>query len=129
MNLWDTDQFPNNVAELALAFHPFLKAGGFSTGGLNFDAKLRRQSIDPEDLFFAHIGGMDACARPAGGRGEIEDGKLDEFVEDRYAGWNSELGHQILSGEVCRWRACPTTCPRRTRRSLDLAVRNTWRSW
>jgi len=101
MNLWDTDQFPNNVPELALAFHPLLKAGGFTTGGLNFDAKLRRQSIDPEDLFFAHIGGMDVCARALlAAAAMIEDGKLDEFVEERYAGWSSELGQQILSGEA-----------------------------
>jgi len=101
MNPWDTDQFPNNVPELALAFHPLLKAGGFTTGGLNFDAKLRRQSIDPEDLFFAHIGGMDVCARALlAAAAMIEDGKLDEFVEERYAGWSSELGQQILSGEA-----------------------------
>ena len=101
MNLWDTDQFPTTSPELALGFHPILKAGGFTTGGLNFDAKLRRQSIDPEDLFFAHIGGMDTCARALlAAAAMIEDGKLDEFVEERYAGWNSELGHQILSGEA-----------------------------
>src|SRR5262249_5384740 len=60
---WDTDQFPNDVAELALVFYTLLKGGGFTTGGMNFDAKLRRQSIDPEDLLHAHIGGLDTMAR------------------------------------------------------------------
>ena len=59
---WDTDQFPNNVPEMALAFYEVLRAGGFKTGGTNFDAKLRRQSLDAEDLILAHVGGMDACA-------------------------------------------------------------------
>ena len=60
---WDTDQFAMNVPELALVFHEILKRGGFTTGGLNFDAKIRRQSIDPDDLIHAHVGSMDACAR------------------------------------------------------------------
>ena len=60
---WDTDQFPNNVPEMALAYYQVLQAGGFTTGGTNFDAKLRRQSIDPDDLLIGHIGGMDCCAR------------------------------------------------------------------
>ena len=60
---WDTDQFPNNVPEMALAYYEILKAGGFVTGGTNFDAKLRRQSMDPMDLLIAHVGGMDTCAR------------------------------------------------------------------
>src|SRR5690606_1926996 len=60
---WDTDQFPNNVPEMALAYYQVLLAGGFTTGGTNFDAKLRRQSLDPQDLLHGHIGGMDCCAR------------------------------------------------------------------
>ena len=60
---WDTDQFPNNVPEIALAMYMVLQAGGFTTGGINFDAKVRRQSIDPQDLFHGHIGAMDVCAR------------------------------------------------------------------
>ena len=60
---WDTDQFPNNVPEMALAYYEVLKAGGFTTGGTNFDAKVRRQSLDPEDLILAHVGAMDVCAR------------------------------------------------------------------
>ena len=60
---WDTDQFPNNVPEMALAIYYILKAGGFTTGGFNFDSKLRRQSLDPVDLIAAHVGGMDVCAK------------------------------------------------------------------
>jgi xylose isomerase len=72
---WDTDQFPNNVPEMALAYYAILKGGGFTTGGTNFDAKLRRQSLDPEDLLYAHIGGMDTCARGAEGSGEDGRGR------------------------------------------------------
>ena len=94
---WDTDQFPNNVAELTLALYHILKGGGLANGGLNFDAKLRRPSIDPEDLFHAHIGGMDTCARAllAAAR-MIEDGKLAAAVDERYSGWNDGLGRIIL---------------------------------
>ncbi len=73
-----------------------LQAGGFTTGGLNFDAKLRRQSIDPVDLFHAHIGGVDALARALlGAAAMIEDGRLAAFVEERYAGWDGPLGRFI----------------------------------
>ncbi len=94
---WDTDQFPNNVAELTLALYHILKGGGLANGGLNFDAKLRRPSIEPEDLFHAHIGGMDTCARAllAAAR-MIEDGKLAAAVDERYSGWNDGLGRIIL---------------------------------
>src|SRR5690606_1043076 len=85
---WDTDQFPNNVPEVALAYYHILKAGGFSTGGTNFDAKLRRQSIDPQDLLYGHIGGMDICARGLKAAAAIiEDGSYDAFLDERYAGW------------------------------------------
>ncbi len=98
---WDTDQFPNNVPELALALYHIHKDGGLTTGGLNFDAKLRRQSIDPEDLFHAHAGAMDACARALlAAAAMIEDGKLQRAVEERYAGWNGELGRGILGDEA-----------------------------
>jgi xylose isomerase len=74
---WDTDQFPNNVPEMALAYYAILKGGGFSTGGTNFDAKLRRQSLDAEDLLYAHIGGMDTCARALKAAAKmVEDGVL-----------------------------------------------------
>ncbi|WP_127143810.1 xylose isomerase [Pelagibacterium montanilacus] len=97
---WDTDQFPNNVPEVALAYYHILKAGGFSTGGTNFDAKLRRQSIDPQDLLHGHIGGMDTCARGLKAAAAIiEDGSYDAFLEDRYAGWKTPEAQAMLRGE------------------------------
>ncbi|MEI7263637.1 xylose isomerase [Pectobacterium carotovorum] len=98
---WDTDQFPNSVEENALIMYEILKAGGFTTGGLNFDAKVRRQSTDRYDLFHAHIGAMDtmALALKAAAR-MIEDDKLNQLVAKRYAGWNGELGQQILQGNA-----------------------------
>jgi xylose isomerase len=98
---WDTDQFPNDVRAVALALYVILKAGGLTTGGLNFDAKIRRQSIDPEDLFYAHIGGMDTCARALLIAADmIEDGRLTAAVEERYAGWNGSLGRRIVAGDA-----------------------------
>ena len=94
---WDTDQFPNNVPEVALAFYEILKAGGYTTGGTNFDAKLRRQSLDPEDLVAAHVGGMDVCA--AGFKrawAMLEDGRLEAARADRYAGWAKAPGADLL---------------------------------
>ncbi len=85
------------MPELALALYHVHKDGGLTTGGLNFDAKLRRQSIDPEDLFYAHAGAMDACARALlAAAAMIEDGKLQQAVAERYAGWDGELGRRIL---------------------------------
>jgi xylose isomerase len=96
---WDTDQFPNSVPEVALAFYHILRAGGFTTGGLNFDAKIRRQSLDPADLLYAHIGGMDVCARGLlAAAAMIEDGSLARFVDERYASWDSEEGQAVLDG-------------------------------
>ncbi len=96
---WDTDQFPNNPQDVALALYIILRAGGFSTGGMNFDAKVRRQSIDPEDLFHAHIGGMDTCARALLIAARmIEDGTLASEVDQRYAGWDGDLGERIMNG-------------------------------
>jgi len=96
---WDTDQFPNNVPEMALAYYHILQGGGFVTGGTNFDAKLRRQSIEPDDLLIAHIGGMDCCARGLkAAAAMIEDGALSSFVADRYAGWQGEEAHKMLDG-------------------------------
>jgi xylose isomerase len=96
---WDTDQFPNNVPELALAYYEILKMGGFTTGGTNFDAKLRRQSLDPEDLILAHVGGMDACARGLkAAAAMLEDGGLERMREERYAGWQQPEAQKMLSG-------------------------------
>ncbi|MFD9898605.1 xylose isomerase [Mesorhizobium sp. NPDC059025] len=96
---WDTDQFPNNVPEMALAYYQVLKAGGFTTGGTNFDAKLRRQSLDPQDLLIAHIGGIDCCARGLKAAARmIEDKALSDPLEQRYAGWASADAKKVLSG-------------------------------
>ncbi len=98
---WDTDQFPTNIYDTTLAMHTVLKGGGFTTGGLNFDAHVRRQSIDVEDLFHAHIGAMDAFARGLKIAARlIEDKVFDGFISDRYSGWNSELGREIESRKV-----------------------------
>jgi xylose isomerase len=96
---WDTDQFGMNVPQLTLAMLQILKAGGFTSGGFNFDAKVRRQSLDPEDLVVAHVGSMDAMAKALlAAAAIVEDGTVDRFVSDRYAGWSGELGRSILSG-------------------------------
>lgn len=100
-NGWDTDQFPNDPKEAALALYHVLRAGGFTTGGFNFDAKVRRQSIDPDDLFHAHIGGMDTLARGLlAAERMIADGALAGFVDQRYAGWTKGLGADILAGKL-----------------------------
>ena len=98
---WDTDQFPNNVPEMALAYYMILKAGGFTTGGTNFDAKLRRQSLDPSDLLEAHIGGMECCARGLKAAARmVEDGALQEPLDERYAGWETSFGEELLAGTM-----------------------------
>ena len=100
-NGWDTDQFPNSVDELAIAMHEILRSGGFTTGGFNFDAKLRRQSIDRSDLFHAHIGGIDTLARALLVAADLlEAGDLVKETERRYAGWSSGLGAEIMDGGV-----------------------------
>ncbi len=97
---WDTDQFPNNVLDVALPYYHILKSGGFKTGGTNFDAKIRRQSLDPLDLLYGHIGAMDTCARALlAAAAMIEDGTLAQYVKDRYAGWRSGEGRAILAGK------------------------------
>ena len=98
---WDTDQFPNNVADTALVMYLIMQGGGFTTGGVNFDAKVRRQSIDAEDLFHGHIGGMDVTARALLiAEKMIQDGKLAQVTEDRYAGWNDSLGQDVMAGKL-----------------------------
>ena len=96
---WDTDQFPNSVEENTLIMYEILKAGGFTTGGLNFDAKVRRQSTDPYDLFYAHIGGMDVMAQSLRIAARLlEEGRLQQACAARYAGWKGKLGQEILAG-------------------------------
>ena len=98
---WDTDQFPNDVRDVTLALLAILQGGGFTTGGVNFDAKVRRQSIDAVDLFHAHVGGIDTCARALLAAERIlQDGELARAVRDRYAGWRAPLGQQILQGRI-----------------------------
>jgi xylose isomerase len=98
-NGWDTDQFPNSVDELSLALYEILRGGGFTTGGFNFDAKLRRQSMSRTDLFHGHIGGIDTLAQALLVAADmVERGTLAAMVEERYAGWGGQLGASILSG-------------------------------
>jgi xylose isomerase len=100
-NGWDTDQFPNSVDELSLAVYEILRGGGFTTGGFNFDTKLRRQSMDRTDLFHAHIGGIDTLAKALlAAAAMIEGGAIERLRAARYAGWNGELGRSILDGSV-----------------------------
>jgi len=97
---WDTDQFPNNLPQVALALYQVMKGGGFASGGLNFDAKLRRQSIDPDDLIAAHAGAMDLCARALlVAEKMIADGALERHLEARYARWEGAEGRAILKGK------------------------------
>jgi xylose isomerase len=94
---WDTDQFPNNLPQIALALYQVLRGGGIGAGGLNFDAKVRRQSIDPDDLVWAHATAMDLCARALLiAEKMVNDGALGDHVSQRYAGWDGELGRSIL---------------------------------
>jgi xylose isomerase len=95
---WDTDQFPNNHAEKALAFYEILRAGGYTTGGTNFDAKVRRQSLDAEDLILAHVGGMDTCARALKAAAALlESGELEAARKGRYAGWETAGAKAMLA--------------------------------
>ncbi len=98
---WDTDQFPNNVPEVALAYYHVLKAGGFTTGGTNFDAKLRRQSLDASDLIAGHVGAMDVCARGLkAAAAMLEDGGLEDALAERYAGWATPTGQGLLDSDL-----------------------------
>ncbi len=98
---WDTDQFPTNIYETAMAMYEVLKDGGFKKGGLNFDAKVRRGSFEPEDLFYSHIAGMDAFAKGLKIAGKmLEDGKIERFVEERYASYRSGIGKDIIEGRA-----------------------------
>ena len=100
-NGWDTDQFPNSVDELSLAVYEIVRAGGLGSGGFNFDTKLRRQSMDHDDLFHAHIGGIDTLAQSLlVAAGMIESGELERLRDARYAGWSSDLGKPILAGDA-----------------------------
>jgi xylose isomerase len=124
-NGWDTDQFPNSIADWTLAALQILKAGGLGGGGFNFDAKVRRQSIDPVDLLYGHVGAMDLCGRALLAASRIiEEGKLDTFVSERYAGWSSGFGADILAGKLTldqaaqRAHDAPVPTPRSGRQEM-----------
>ncbi|HXT07998.1 MAG TPA: xylose isomerase [Roseiarcus sp.] len=98
---WDTDQFPHNAAELIPAMYCILRSGGLGQGGFNFDAKVRRQSIDPADLLYGHIGGLDVCAQALLAAARlIEDGKFDAFLSERYAGWTDAKAQAMLGPDA-----------------------------
>jgi xylose isomerase len=97
---WDTDQFPTDVYLTTQCMYSVLKYGGFKTGGVNFDAKVRRESFEPIDLFYAHIGGMDAFARGLKIAAAMRaDGQLEKLLKDRYASWDGGLGAEIEAGK------------------------------
>ena len=96
---WDTDQFPNNHVALVPAMLEIIRAGGLTTGGMNFDAKVRRQSIAPADLYEGHVGGLDTIARAFLSAAALyESGELERAVRQRYAGWDTALGREIEAG-------------------------------
>ena len=100
-NGWDTDQFPNNVMELTEAMLVILEAGGFAGGGINFDAKIRRNSTDPEDLFYAHIGGIDAFARALLVASDVlQKSDYRSFRNQRYASFDSGKGKEFEQGKL-----------------------------
>ena len=98
---WDTDQFPTNVYETTMCMFEVIKAGGFTNGGLNFDAKARRGSFTMEDIFLSYIAGMDAFALGfKAARKLVADGRIDSFIADRYASWKTGIGADIISGKA-----------------------------
>jgi len=98
---WDTDQFPTNLYDTTLAMYEVLRAGGFTKGGLNFDAKVRRGSFEPVDLFYGHIAGMDAFARGLKVAYKmLQDGKFEKFIEERYQSYKTGIGKDIVEGKV-----------------------------
>lgn len=100
-NGWDTDQFPNNVFELTEAMLVVLQAGGLKTGGINFDAKVRRNSTDLSDLFYAHIGGMDTFARALlAAHAILEDGEYVALRKERYASFDKGKGKAFARGKL-----------------------------
>lgn len=98
---WDTDEFPTDLYSTTLAMYEILKNGGLGSGGLNFDAKVRRGSFDPEDLFLAHIAGMDSFAVGARvAQKLIEDKVLDNFIANRYSSYREGIGQDIVEGKA-----------------------------
>jgi xylose isomerase len=100
-NGWDTDQFPNSVEDLTLAMYEILKAGGFVNGGFNFDAKVRRQSLDPIDILHGHVGAIDVLALALKSAVRlVERDEVQGFKTQRYAGWHNDLGRRMLGGDM-----------------------------
>ena len=127
---WDTDQFPTDVYMTTKIMLVLLRYGGFTTGGLNFDAKVRRESFEPIDLFYAHIGGMDAFAKGLKTAAAIlADGQLARMVQERYASWDSGVGAEI-EGHATTSPPWSNTCsPRATWRPTSAAGRNCLKTW
>ncbi len=97
---WDTDQFPIDLKEYAMIIYIILKHGGFSSGGFNFDTKLRRQSVDMDDMFYAHISGVDTLARALlTAEKMLAQDTLGDFIKKRYAGWHTGFGKEIIEGK------------------------------
>ncbi len=100
-NGWDTDQFPNNINELTEAMLVFLEAGGLQGGGINFDAKIRRSSVEPSDLFYAHIGGMDTFARALITADNIlNKSDFKQLRKDRYASFDTGKGKEFEESKL-----------------------------
>jgi xylose isomerase len=98
---WDTDQFPTDMYATTLAMYEILKNGGLAPGGINFDAKVRRASFELEDLFVGHIAGMDTFALGLKAAAKlIEDGLIDEFIEERYSSYKEGIGKKIIDGDT-----------------------------
>jgi xylose isomerase len=137
-NGWDTDQFPNSVEEMSLALYEILRAGGFGTGGFNFDSKLRRQSMARDDLFHGHVGAMDVLARSLLVAAQmVEDGQLEAARDARYARWSEGLGTEIMTGgvsladlekQVAAGEIDPASVSGRQEQLENLVNRAAWRS-
>ncbi len=98
---WDTDEFPTDLYSTILGMYEILKNDSLGSGGLNFDAKVRRGSFDPEDLFLAHIAGMDSFAVGAKvAQNLFDDGVLDNFIADRYSTYREGIGLDIVEGKA-----------------------------
>jgi xylose isomerase len=98
---WDTDEFPVDMYDATLTMYEVLKNGGLGKGGVNFDAKVRRGSFEPEDLFLAHIAGMDTYAKGLKVASKlIEDRVFDEFIEQRYSSFNEGIGADVVAGKA-----------------------------
>ena len=137
-NGWDTDQFPNSVEEMSLVLYEILRGGGFASGGFNFDTKLRRQSMDRNDLFHGHIGAADTLAQSLlVAAALIEDGAIEAARDTRYAGWENDLGAAILAGDtdlaslearVAAGELDPTPVSGRQEELENLVNRTIWRT-